>query len=177
METSYLMLGGNVGDRMNYLCRSIDLLRRDAGKLTAMSAVYESEPWGFDDSCYFLNQAIAIETELVPHALLETVKRIEQTLGRMPTRKRSSYQARTIDIDILLYGNLVINAPELVIPHPRMIERMFVLQPMAELAPDLEHPVLRRTMSYLKERCTDTKKIKAMMQIFNSIFLPDTSEN
>ena len=157
MEISYLMLGGNVGDRLDYLRRGVEWLRKDAGNVTAMSAVYESEPWGFDDPCRFLNQAVMIETELDPYTLLKTIQQIEQTLGRL--RSHAGYQPRTIDIDILLYGNRIINTPELVIPHPRMTERMFVLQPMAELAPNLEHPVLHQTMRYLKEHCTDTNEV------------------
>ena len=152
------MLGGNVGDRMDYLRRCVDLLRRDVGQVVAMSAVYESEPWGFDDTCWFLNQAVAVETELDPFALLKSIQTIEQTLGRV--RTQDGYQARTMDIDILLYGNRVINTPELVIPHLRMTERMFVLAPMAELAPELVHPVLRCTMKCLRERCADKKQVK-----------------
>ena len=157
MEISYLMLGGNVGDRLDYLRRSIEMLNSDAGKIIAVSLIYESEPWGFADAQWFLNQAIAIETELSPFNLLKSAQRIEQTLGRQ--RTNSGYQSRTIDIDILLYGNLVINFPELVIPHPRMTERMFVLQPMAELAPDMKHPELDCTMSYLRDHCNDAKNV------------------
>ena len=157
MEVSYLMLGGNIGDRMYYLRRSVEMLRHSAGKIIAVSSVYESEPWGFDDPQWFLNQAVAIETNLAPYKLLECIRQIEQTLGRLHTN--NGYQARTIDIDILLYGSLVINSSELVIPHPHMTERMFVLQPMTELAPDIEHPVLRRTMTYLSEHCSDARRV------------------
>ena len=158
MEKSYLILGGNIGDRLDYLRLGVEWLRKDAGNVTAMSAVYESEPWGFDDTCPFLNQVVMIETELDPHALLKTIQRIEQTLGRVRTHV-GGYQSRTMDIDILLYGNYIINTPKLVIPHPRMTERMFVLQPLAELAQNLEHPVLQQTMEYLRENCRDTKQV------------------
>jgi len=157
MEKSYLILGGNVGDRMDYLRRAVEWLRKDAGNIIAMSAIYETEPWGFNDPCRFLNQVVMIETELDPHALLKTIQQIEQTLGRL--RTLNGYQSRTMDIDILLFGNQIINTPELVIPHPRMTERMFVLEPMAELAPNLEHPVLHQTISDLRENCTDTKQV------------------
>ena len=159
-EISYLILGGNVGDRMDYLRRAVGLLRRDAGCVTSLSAVYESEPWGFDDPCRFLNQVAVLETVLSPHALLECIHRIEQTLGRV--RAHDGYHARTMDIDILLYGHHVINTPELVIPHPRIAERMFVLQPVTELAPDLEHPVLHHTMAYLRDHCSDRKQVKKL---------------
>ena len=157
MEISYLMLGGNVGDRMDYLRRAVELLRCDAGYVAGISAIYETEPWGFEDSCRFLNQVVALETDLAPVMLLENIQRIEQILGRQ--RTCDGYQARTMDIDILLYGSHIIDIPELVIPHPCMTERMFVLQPMAELAPDLTHPVLHHTMTYLKNHCADRMQV------------------
>ena len=158
MEISYLMLGGNVGDRMDYLRQGVDLLRRGAGNIVAMSAIYETEPWGLDNPQWFLNQVVVLETILDPLALLECVHRIEKTLGRL--RTHNGFHARTMDIDILLSGNHVLNTPELVIPHPRMAERMFVLLPMAKLAPDLEHPELHRSMEYLRKHCTDKKQVK-----------------
>jgi 2-amino-4-hydroxy-6-hydroxymethyldihydropteridine diphosphokinase len=145
---------------MDYLCRGVECLRRNAGRVTALSAVYESEPWGFDDHCRFLNQVAAVETELDPHALLKIILRIEQSLGRL--RTHDGYRSRTLDIDILLYGSRIINTPELVIPHPRMCERMFVLHPMAEIAPNLKHPVLHQTMIHLRENCKDTKQVSKM---------------
>jgi len=152
------MLGGNVGDRRDYLRQVVELLCHDVGQVVAMSAVYESEPWGFDDPCWFLNQVVAVETDLVPLSLLVSIQQIEQMLGRV--RTHNSYQARTMDIDILLYGHQIIKIPGLVIPHPHIAERMFVLQPLAELAPDLEHPVLHCTMKYLREKCMDRKQVK-----------------
>ena len=159
MEMSYLMLGGNIGDRMDYLLQCVDLLRRGVGNIVAMSAIYECEPWGFEDSQWFLNQVVVAETNLDPFHLLEKVQRIEQILGRQRTHK--GYHSRTMDIDILLYGNHIIDTSELVIPHPRMAERMFALQPMSEIASDLEHPVLLHTMGYLREHCADRKQVRA----------------
>ena len=146
---------------MEYLRQTVDLLSRDAGNVIGVSSVYESEPWGFDDPQWFLNQVVALETNLAPFNLLESIQGIEKTLGRL--RANNGYQSRTIDIDILLYGNLVINTPELVIPHPRMTERMFALLPMSEISPELKHPLLLRTMGYLMERCEDKKKVKMLV--------------
>lgn len=158
IDISYLMLGSNVGDREDYLRRSIHYLQRDVGRVATMSSLYESEPWGFDDPRWFLNRAIAVATDLAPLTLLASVLQIEQTLGRV--RTHSGYQARTIDIDILFYGNRVVNLPNLVIPHPHIAQRLFVLQPMAELCPDMEHPVLHRTMAELRDCCTDTMQVR-----------------
>ena len=144
MEISFLMLGGNIGDRIEYLSRCIELLRSNVGRIVTMSSVYESEPWGFDDSLWFLNQVIAVETDLTPNDLLGITQNIEKQLGRCRTNETLSvvedpdrgrynkmYNSRTIDIDILLYGDVIINTPSLEIPHPRINDRMFVLQPMA----------------------------------------------
>ena len=157
MYKTYLLLGGNVGDRMDCLRCGIELLQAIAGNITAASSVYESEPWGFDDEQWFLNQAIEMETTLAPLLLLEKIHYIEKIMGRH--RTGNGYQARPIDIDVLFCGDRVINLPELVIPHPRIAERMFVLLPMAELAPDLEHPVLRCTMRHLRDKCSDNKDV------------------
>ena len=161
MVTAYLMLGGNIGDREDYLRQTIDFLRRDVGRITTLSSVYESEPWGFDEPKWFLNQAVAIETNLSPFELLKKTQDIELSLGRfndsMIRASIKKYLSRTIDIDILLYGYEIINSPTLVIPHPLMCERMFVLQAMSEIAPELEHPALRCTMKNLKNNCKDNK--------------------
>jgi len=168
MKKIFLMLGGNIGDRLYYLSQCVELLRSNVGQIVAMSSVYESEPWGFNDPQWFLNQVVAIETNVSPIVLLEKTKEIEKQLGRVRTTRRGGacprpykkYQARTMDIDILLYGDIVINTPELVIPHPRINERLFVLKPMAEIAPDLLHPVLNRSIDYLAKKCTDLKQVK-----------------
>jgi len=167
MIITFLLLGGNIGDRMDFLNRCIELLRSRVGHFVAMSSVYESEPWGFESSQWFLNQVVAVETNLNPNTLLEKTKKIEKDLGRNKGGgklhrgggKPRPYEARTMDIDILLYGDIVINTPDLIIPHPRMSERMFVLKPMAEIAPDLVHPVQHITIADLMLQCTDVKQV------------------
>jgi 2-amino-4-hydroxy-6-hydroxymethyldihydropteridine diphosphokinase len=129
---AYLGLGSNLGDRAG---RLEDAIRRlgELGTVVERSTIVESAPWGYAEQPAFLNMALALDTALEPRALLDGVKRIERAMGRTPTFRNGP---RVIDIDILLYGDARVQEPDLVIPHPRMHERAFVLQPLAEIAPD-----------------------------------------
>ncbi len=138
----YLALGTNLGDRLGNLRSAVQALPPDVIVL-AESKIYETPPWGYADQPAFLNMAIKAETSLEPGALLKRLKELELRLGRKRTFR---YGPRQIDIDILLYDGLVLNSPDLVVPHPHLHERAFVLVPLADLAPDLLHPVLRRTI-------------------------------
>jgi 2-amino-4-hydroxy-6-hydroxymethyldihydropteridine diphosphokinase len=138
MTTIYLGLGSNVGDREGNLRAAIERL-----PVLRVSPVYETEPVDYTDQRWFLNVVVEAETELSPRELLNATSRIEQELGRVRTVAKGP---RTIDIDILLFGDAVIDEPDLQIPHPRMAERRFVLAPLADLATDLRHPVTRRTV-------------------------------
>jgi len=138
----YLALGTNLGDRPGNLRSAVQALPPDVIVL-AESKIYETPPWGYADQPAFLNMAIKAETSLEPGALLKHLKNLETRLGRQQTFR---YGPRQIDIDILFYDDLVLNSPALVIPHPHLHERAFVLVPLADLAPELLHPVLRRTI-------------------------------
>ncbi len=143
MKRIYLGLGSNLGDREENLRRARELLHAAGIAVLRESSLYETEPQDLVHQPWFLNQVVEAETALFPMQLLGRVLRIEKELGR---RRAIEKGPRTIDIDILLYHRFAIDSPTLVVPHPRMQERRFVLAPMAELAPDLRHPVTRQTM-------------------------------
>ena len=154
----YLGLGTNLGDRQANLQDAVAGLFPKVGVLR-VSSVYETEPWGYRDQPACLNQVLEGETDLQPLDLLVFLKNLELTLGRQAT---FLYGPRLIDLDILFYDQAVINQPELVIPHPRLAERAFMLVPLTELAPELRHPVLGLTISMLKNRI-DTSGVKLVI--------------
>ncbi len=158
MPDVYLLLGSNLGDRMKNLRKAAEHISKDVGKILDNSSVYETEPWGFNHKLNFLNQVLKVITSLNPDELLEVIIRIEKLCGR--ERNNSSFEARVIDIDILFYGNKVIKSDKLIIPHPMIQARMFVLVPVTELQPDLIHPGLSVTVSQLKNECMDTKWVR-----------------
>ena len=144
MKTVYLSLGSNIGDREQMLQSALVRLQAPGLTIKRISSVYETEPVDFKEQRSFLNLVAEAETELFPMMLLSRIQKIELQLGRKRTGPAKG--PRTIDIDILLYGASRVHSARLEIPHPRMHERRFVLAPMVELAPDLRHPELHRTM-------------------------------
>lgn len=146
-----MSLGTNLGNRHNNMLTAIALLSERVGKILALSALYETEPWGFESENTFLNVALSMETEYQPMELLSITQDVEQEMGRT-AKSNGSYQDRLIDIDLLTYDQLIWESPILVLPHPLMHEREFVLKPLVEIAPDLVHPILNKTMSQLYDR-------------------------
>jgi 2-amino-4-hydroxy-6-hydroxymethyldihydropteridine diphosphokinase len=134
----YIALGSNIGNRLENLNKAIEALPPRIHEVAA-SQVYETDPWGYLDQPVFLNQVVEVETGLLPMDLLASLKQIEQKLGRQVTFRNGP---RLIDMDILVYGDWILDQGGLVIPHPRMHERAFVLKPLADLAADLCHPIL-----------------------------------
>ena len=150
-ERIYLGLGTNLGNKIENLTRAIEALSLALGTCKAQSSFLETEPWGFESSNSFLNCVVAFDTELTPTELLDTTERIERELGRMVKSTGGNYHDRLIDIDILLYGNTVIESERLTIPHPLMHLRDFVLMPLAEIAPDAILPTLGKSIKELLE--------------------------
>jgi 2-amino-4-hydroxy-6-hydroxymethyldihydropteridine diphosphokinase len=143
VKTIYLSLGSNIGDRQSNLQTAIERLAASSLRILRTSPIYETEPVDYTGQRWFLNQVAEAETELFPMQLLARIGKIERQLGRVRTLPKGP---RTIDIDILLYGKLVVHSATLEIPHPRMAQRRFVLAPLADLAPELRHPVTRLTV-------------------------------
>ena len=153
MSKAYLLIGGNIGDRVAYLQKAKQLIEQEVGSITNYSKLYETAAWGIEDQEAFLNQVLVVETDLEADDLLNALLKIEESLGRKRTIK---FGARTIDLDILLFNNEVINNTNLKIPHPALPDRRFALVPLNEIAPDLLHPQLNKTISNLLEDCKDT---------------------
>ena len=136
MADAYIGLGSNLGDRFTNLAAAREALETAAGKITALSSIYDTEPWGPVKQDNYLNQAVRVSADAKPRALLTALLEIERGLGR-DRSKEERYGPRAIDLEILLYDNEAINEPDLVIPHPRLAERAFALVPLAEIAPQL----------------------------------------
>ena len=164
----YLSLGSNQGDRRSLLKQATDLIRERVGSVVCCSPVYETEPWGTfreGEDQPFLNVVLAVETGLSPEEVLTRTQAIEKELGRVrPQQSSRQYASRPIDIDLLLCGSTILNSqiytinstPSLVLPHPRMHLRRFVLQPLCDIAPQAIHPVLNKTVQQLLDECPDT---------------------
>jgi 2-amino-4-hydroxy-6-hydroxymethyldihydropteridine diphosphokinase len=148
METVYLALGGNIGNVATTFDLAIQEIRAKIGAIRVESSRYLTEPWGNKNQDDFLNMVLAVDTVLQPEAVLATIMDIEKTMGRNRDQENRN-AARTIDIDILLYGHQIINNDQLVIPHPRLHLRNFVLTPLQEIAPELIHPILDKTIKGL----------------------------
>lgn len=150
MAKAYIGLGTNIGNKRRNLITAAALLAERAGDVLSISSFYETEPWGFESDNTFLNAALLLETELEPLQLLFLTQEIEKEMGRTQ-KSDGAYHDRIIDLDILLYDLCVINDAALVVPHPLMHKRQFVMEPLAEIAPMLVHPVLNKTMLELAE--------------------------
>ncbi|WP_462281578.1 2-amino-4-hydroxy-6-hydroxymethyldihydropteridine diphosphokinase [Salinivirga cyanobacteriivorans] len=148
-----LLLGSNMEIRTEHLSFAINELKNSGIKITNISKLYESEAWGFEAE-NFINQVIIINTSLTPIQLLNLTQKIEKKAGRLPKTK-ASYESRPLDIDILFMNEQIIDNDRLKVPHPKIHERLFTLEPLNELIPEYKHPVLQKTIRELKKKCTD----------------------
>lgn len=160
MTITYLLLGTNSGDKSGNLLFARKRIEKLVGRVISTSGIYETEPWGFISEENFYNQALCIETELELVELFEIIFRIEQETGRI--RKSTRYTNRSLDIDVLFYGNSIINSENITIPHPRLHLRKFALAPMAEIAPHFLHPVMYKTMVQLLDKCEDESEVRQL---------------
>lgn len=142
----YLSIGSNLGDKRNFLLQAIALIRERVGRVVCMSRFYETEPWGYTSTNTYLNAALEVETSLSALEVLAITQDIERELGRQRKSMNREYFDRPIDIDLLLMDDIVVETDVLTLPHPLMHERLFVMEPMVEIAPTVMHPVLQKTI-------------------------------
>ncbi|HWB91833.1 MAG TPA: 2-amino-4-hydroxy-6-hydroxymethyldihydropteridine diphosphokinase [Puia sp.] len=159
MNISYLLIGGNQGDRFAQLETARTFISTTAGAIRTVSSIYETAPWGKTDQAWFLNQVLQLETEAGAPELLKLLLNIEESMGRKRSEK---YGSRIIDIDILFFNDAILREPGLTIPHPEIANRRFVLEPLNEIAPAYIHPVLHRSVSELLAACTDPLEVKKL---------------
>lgn len=157
MNKVYLSLGSNEGDREQWLQRAIDAIGERCGTIAARSSVYETSAWGIEDQPGFLNMVLKVTSSLTPNEVLSEIQQIEMQLGRQRSVK---WGQRTLDIDILLYDDEIIDDEDLVIPHPYLHQRRFTLEPLNEIAGGLVHPIWKKTISELLQECTDPLEAK-----------------
>ncbi len=152
----YLSIGSNMGDRLEYVRAASMAVHKTIGKIARKSRLYETQAWGKTDQEPYLNQVIMINTTLDPRKLLEEIDQIEKELGR---ERKEKWGPRTVDIDILFYGRRIVRDKGLEVPHPELHNRMFVLAPLLEITPELEHPVLHKTIDELFMECRDLSEV------------------
>jgi 2-amino-4-hydroxy-6-hydroxymethyldihydropteridine diphosphokinase len=156
-HTVYLCIGGNLGEREANLEETRMFIEFNMGDVLEVSSVYESPAWEMQDEPSFLNQVVKISTDLSPDALLAEIEELEEFYGR--ERKEGQYLSREMDVDILFFDDLIIESEKLIVPHPRMQLRRFVLTPLAEIVPEFVHPVLKITVSELLKNCQDNSVV------------------
>lgn len=159
MNSVYLLTGGNLGNRKKNLSVAIELIQHHVGEIIKRSSIYETASWGINDQPDFLNQVLLVKTKLPPDKLLQALLSIENKMGRERSIKNAS---RIIDIDILFFNDEIFNKLGLTIPHPEIHNRMFVLSPLNEIAPDLIHPVLKQPVKKLLSTSPDKLKVSLL---------------
>ena len=159
LETVFVLLGSNLGDRELLVNQASKMIGERCGKIVAKSRLYESEPWGFKSEHWFLNQVVKVETALSPDDLMKELLEIEKELGRDRSVPHEGYVSRPMDLDILYFGNEIIDTQMVTVPHPRLHERRFTLLPLCDIAPDFVHPTMKKTNLQLLDECQDAGKV------------------
>jgi 2-amino-4-hydroxy-6-hydroxymethyldihydropteridine diphosphokinase len=159
MTDVFLLLGSNLGDRQAYLQQAIAHIEQEIAPVVARSSVYETQSWGKTDEPDYLNQVIQLQTNIPAKGILYKILNIEKAMGR---EREVKWGSRIIDIDILFYGSEVINEDQLIVPHPELHNRMFTLAPLAEIAPELIHPVLKKNIAQLKRELKSNLHVKKL---------------
>ncbi len=157
-EKVVLLLGSNIEPRKQYLEEALSLLEKKLGKASVVSNIYESEPWGFEATTSFYNRVVVFKTGKLPETVLNICLQTEELLGRERS-EAEGYTSRTIDVDILYFGNRIINSERLMVPHPRLASRRFALLPVAEVMPELLHPILNKNQGELLLECPDQSEV------------------
>lgn len=163
MHEVYLGIGGNIGKKKFNFLKAYILIKKKLGYVLQTSSVYETPPWGFNSPDNFWNMVIKIKTDLSPQELINGIMSIENSYGRV--RTEGIYRSRKMDIDILYYDNLVLDSNSITIPHPKIQDRLFVLVPLSEIAPEHKHPLLKMTTLELLKNCKDRSAIKKLEKL------------
>jgi len=158
INTVYILLGSNLGNKEQNLKKTIDLINNNIGEIINFSNIYYSKPWGFNSNNEFVNQAIKINTQLSPVDLLKHTQFIEKEIGRENKPNKNIYTDRIIDIDILFYNDIIHETSDLIIPHPLLHKRLFTLKPLNEIAGNFIHPIFKKSISKLLDNLKATKK-------------------
>lgn len=158
-ESVFVLLGSNLGDRELLVYQACKMIGERCGEIVAKSRLYESEPWGFQSEHWFLNQVVEIKTSLLPDELMQQLLSIEKELGRDRSMSFDGYVSRPMDLDILYFGNEIIDTQMVIAPHPRLHQRRFTLLPLCDIAPDFVHPVMKETNLQLLDECQDAGEV------------------
>ena len=165
MQEVFLSLGSNIGNKILSINDALEQINKNIGQVIKVSSFYETEPWGFNPDDWFVNIAVKIETDYNAESLLSKLQEIEKELGRKRKNKQKGYSSRIIDIDILFYGNFILEKDFIQIPHKHLHKRIFVLKPLNDIAPDFIHPIFNKAIKKMLSECEDKTQTKPLKNV------------